>query len=148
MKIKKSKKEDFHHYLPLKKESIKEYSKLIKEKLNTSDINTKREFDLIFRSKELLLLAEKNNKAIGYLNGAIIEIDNKKTGYIDDIFVLKEFRGGNVGKLLIEEFIRILKNKKIGACRLEVNLKNKKALELYKKLGFKVTEYVMDKKLR
>ena len=145
MTIRKAKKEDFHHYLPLKKESIKEYSKLIKEKLNTSDVNIKREFDMIFRSKEILLLSGENHRIIGYLNEALNI--SEEIGYVDDIFILKNFRKKNIGRLLMREFTKILKHRKIKKCRLEVDLKNKKALELYKQLGFKVNKYVMEKKI-
>jgi len=45
---------------------------------------------------------------------------------------------------LMKSFIKFLKAKNIKKCKLGVNIKNKKAIKLYKKLGFKLSHYEMD----
>ncbi len=74
--------------------------------------------------------------------------DYQKFGYIDDIFVSKNFRKKSVAKIFIEEFINILKRNKIKKCRLGVNTKNNKAIRLYRNMGFEIKHYDMDKKLK
>jgi len=98
----------------------------------------------MLKSKEhLILLAENNEKLIGYLTGSIIKNIWQHSGYIDDIFVNKKFKRKGIGSYLIKEFIKFLKHKKIKKCKLGVNIKNKKAIKLYKKLGFKKESYEM-----
>ena len=89
------------------------------------------------------MVAEKNKKIIGYLTGSIIKNIWQHSGYIDDIFVSKDFKRKGVGINLIQSFIKYIKSKKIKECKLEVNKKNKYALSLYKKIGFKITSYEM-----
>ena len=42
----------------------------------------------------------------------------------------------------------MLKRKKIKKCRLGVNIKNNKAIKLYRDMGFEIKHYEMDKKLK
>ena len=149
MRIRKAKKEDFEQYLKLKKHSLNEYSNLINEKIKRTNNDTKKEFNEFSSSKKrFLLFMEKDNKIKGYLIGSIIRSDYQKIGYIDDLFVLKNFRKKGAAKKLIEEFIKILKRNKIKKCRLGVNIKNNKAIKLYKDIGFEIKHYDMDKKLK
>jgi ribosomal protein S18 acetylase RimI-like enzyme len=149
MEKRKAKKQDFDQYLKLKRQSTKEYSKLIGEKITFTDKQVKKEFNEFFSSgKRFLLIAKEDKRIIGYLIGTIVGREYQLMGYIDDIFVLKNFRNKKIGICLIKEFIEILKQNRIRKCRLGVNLKNKKAIHLYKKLGFKIKHYEMDKKIR
>jgi len=149
MKIRKAKRQDFGQYLKLKKQSAKEYSKLIGEKITFTDKQMKKEFNEFFSSKKrFLLIAEEKERIMGYLIGTVVGREYQLIGYIDDIFVLKNFRNKKIGRCLIKEFIKILKQNRIRKCRLGVNLKNKKAINLYKKLGFKIKHYEMDKTIK
>ena len=149
MKIRKAEKRDFGQYLILRKQSTKEYSKLFNEKINISDISIKNEFDEFSSSKKrFLLIAEKDNEVKGYLVGSLILSDYQKIGYIDDVFILKRFRKKGAGKKLIERFLKILERNKIKKCRLGVSTKNNKAIDIYKKMGFKIKHYEMEKKLK
>ena len=114
MEVRKAERGDFRQYLLLKKKSNKEYSKLFNEGINISNKNTKREFDEFFQSsKRFLLVLEEDNEVKGYLIGSLILSDYQKIGYIDDVFVSKNFRKKGAGKKLIEEFLKILKRNKI-----------------------------------
>ncbi len=148
IKIRKAKRKDFEDFLKLKKESIKEYSNLIKEKINAKEEQIKKEFYKMISSKNNIVLVLNNDKnLIGFLIGSIIKNIWQNSGYIDDVFVLKKFRKNRLASNLIKEFIKILKVKGIKKCRLGANIKNKNALKLYKKLGFKIVRYEMDLKI-
>ena len=89
-----------------------------------------------------------NNSLFAFLNekpiGMILYIFNKKikTNHIANIFgvyVKKEYRGRGIGKKLIESVIsQIKKNKNIIKINLTVNPKQKSAVKLYEKYGFKI----------
>lgn len=149
MKIRKATKKDFGQYSRLKKEDIAEYSKIIKQKIKVAqDTQIKKEFDGILKSKDhLILVAETNKELIGYLTGSITKNIWQHSGYIDDVFVIKDFKRKGIATKLMKTFMKIIKTKKIKKCRLGVNTKNKKAIKLYKKLGFKIVHYEMDLKI-
>jgi len=149
MRIRKTKKGDVKQYLKLKKQSLDEYSNLINEKIKRTNNDIKKEFNEFFSSqKRFLLFVEKNNEIKGYLIGSLIRSGYQKIGYIDDLFVSKNFRKEGAAKKLIEEFIKILKRNKIKKCRLGVNIKNNKAIRLYRNMGFEIKHYDMDKELK
>lgn len=148
-RIRKARKRDLNTYLFLRKLATKEYSKIKKKKINLPNNFIKKRFIEIISSKNtFLLLVESNTDVAGYLTVSLIKDVNQKMGYVDDIFVLKEFRKKGLGILLIKEFISILKKKKFKKIRLGAYIDNKKALELYKKLGFKLTHYEFEKRLK
>lgn len=148
MKIRKAKKGDLNEYVRLKKISTIEYIKLIRKKINITEKQMIKEFNEFFHSpRRFLLVVEHQKNLIGYLIGTEYISIYKKTGFIDDIFILKEHRGNKIGTSLIKTFFLLLKKKNIKYSRLGVNPKNKIALNLYKKLGFKITHYEMEKKI-
>lgn len=95
-----------------------------------------------------------------YLEGYVLEIENKIVGYvmlaksfstefgkpcvwIEDIYILSEYRGKQLGKVLLdfidEKYPTHLK-------RLEVEEDNERAIKLYKKCGFTALPYLELKK--
>ncbi len=149
MKVRKAKKEDFKQYLELKRKDLNEYSNLIGEKIKRTNDDLKKEFNKFFSSKKrFLLVVEKDRGIKGYLIGTLIVSDYKKTGYIDALFISKSFRKKGAAKKLMGEFIKMLKSKKIKRFRLGVSIKNTKAIKLYKKMGFEIKHYDMEKKLK
>ena len=85
------------------------------------------------------LFALLNDKPIGTI---VYIFENKtKTKHIANIYgvyVKKEYRGQGVGKKLVESAISLIKkNKNIIKINLNVNPKQKAAVKLYKKYGFK-----------
>ena len=145
MKIRKATKKEFEDYSRLRKESTKEYSKISGEKIILSNKLIKERFkELLSSPKRLLLFAGENDKKVGYLAGEFF----KRFGYVDDVFTSKRYRNKDIATSLIKEFSNKLKRRKIKKLRLGVNIKNKKAILLYKKLGFKLAHYEMDKELK
>ena len=93
---------------------------------------------------QILLLAEEDNQVIGYLAGSFYKKDYKH-GHIDDLFVSKKYRRNGIASELIKKFVKILKDMKIKTLCLDVSPKNKTAYRLYKKLGFGLAHYEMEK---
>ncbi|MCK9596069.1 GNAT family N-acetyltransferase [Candidatus Pacearchaeota archaeon] len=146
MIIQKAKRKDLEEYLRLRKETLREYYKIKEEKILISDEKIKKEFlGLLNTKKRILLIAKENKQILGYLMGTILRNVWQKVGYLDDVLVKKDFRNKKIGSKLIKKFIKILNKKGIKKVRLGVDVKNKKAILLYKKLGFKIAQYEMSK---
>lgn len=149
MKIKKARKEDLKEYLGLRKKWDKEYSNITNQKLKSTDEQIKKEFKKIINNrKRYLLIITKSERILGYLTASFFSNNYGKFVYIDDLFIIKECRKEGLATRLIENFFNIIRKRGIKSIRLGVNIKNKNAFKLYKKLGFKLTHYEMDKKLK
>lgn len=91
------------------------------------------------RDKEGFLVAEINGKPVGFAAGDTnwINLDGEKVLEIHEIFVIPEFRGKGIGSSLLKEVLSygIKKERKIA--ELWVGKTNYRAIEFYKKFGFK-----------
>lgn len=100
-----------------------------------------------------------------YLEGLILEYSGEKAGYclltktfhteagmtlwLEDIYILEQFRGKGLGKELFA-YLDENYSAKFGRLRLEVEDDNEIAVALYKKNGFRFLEYkqmIKDNKL-
>ncbi|MEI7961549.1 MAG: GNAT family N-acetyltransferase [archaeon] len=54
------------------------------------------------------------------------------------MFISKDFQSKGIGTTLLNKVIQIAKKKKLKRVQLGVNVDNKKAIGLYKKMGFKI----------
>ena len=84
-----------------------------------------------------------NGKPVGYVGAGIdskfIEHKDIKRGWIVDIGVLKPHRRRGIGTTLMQQGMEFLKSKRMNEVDLGVDDTNPtKAIELYKKVGFKV----------
>ena len=70
---------------------------------------------------------------------------NNRGGYVEDIFITKDFRRRGLATKLLKEFIHVLNKKGYKKIHLSVNVKNSKAIKLYKKLGFELYHYDLRK---
>ena len=64
--------------------------------------------------------------------------------FLYGLSIKKEYRKLGYGKQLLEESIKIFRKNKIKKIGLTVSLENKKAIKLYKKMGFKMEEMLKD----
>lgn len=147
MKIRKAKKEDLGGFIKLRKEFNDEYFFNNPDLNKLNEKNIKKEFSGFDNKKRILLVAEDKNELIGFLIGTFVSNIYKKIGYIDDIFVKKKFRKQGIGGKLIKEFEKLMNKRKVKELMLGVSVKNKKALRFYKKLGFEIKHYQMEKEL-
>jgi ribosomal protein S18 acetylase RimI-like enzyme len=86
----------------------------------------------------LLVALEKNERPIGVALGcAFLGIEHGGTsGWIEELYVLPEFRQRGVGSLLIAECIRVASGSGWRAIDLEVDSHHRRALTLYERHGF------------
>jgi len=148
MEIRKIKKEDFEGYLRLKKESLKDYSKLTGEKIKFSIDKIRKEFDDFISKKNKFAIIIRDKEVIGYITGMFVKNIYNRYGYIDDLFISKNFRKKEYAKSLLKEFTKIMKLKGVENIRLGVRINNRKAINFYKKNDFKTIHYEMEKKLK
>ncbi len=94
---------------------------------------------LLFLAGEFFIVAEENNKVIGYAVGVL---EKNNVGHIVSIAVSRDYRGRGIGRKLLEELERRLKNKGAKDFKLEVRISNRIAISLYTKLGYKIKEVV------
>lgn len=85
------------------------------------------------------LAAVYDNKEIGYI-GFHIVLDE---GYVANIAVLPEFRHCGIASVLLENAVKICREKNLAFLSLEVRKSNENAVSLYKKFGF---EFVGERK--
>lgn len=119
--------EKFDPYFVQSKNAMNVYKKLDKKALKSP--------------KSLFLVAEENEKIVGY---AIAKIDKRpdvygirKIGFINSVYVKKECRRLGISKMFMKQIIDWFKRKKIKYIELHVHSKNKIAQNAYAKYGFK-----------
>lgn len=86
-------------------------------------------------SSIIIYILEKENKAIGSVTVQLRK--NLSLAYCYDIAILKEYRGQGLGSYLLKLCIKELKGYNVDKVSLLVTGENKKALQLYRKIGFK-----------
>jgi GNAT superfamily N-acetyltransferase len=67
--------------------------------------------------------------------------------FIDGFFINKEYRGKGFGRVLMDHVCSLIRRES-GTVRVGVQSVNETAMKFYKKCGFSVNEYILDKKLR
>lgn len=82
------------------------------------------------------LVAKVNSEIVGFIISVVILERNALVGHILTIEVLRQHRRKGIAQQLLQEIEKILKEKGVKACRLEVREKNLAALKLYRKLGY------------
>lgn len=89
--------------------------------------------------KEIFLVVEIDKKIVGLIDGYMLEnIHHKeKVVYLDHLCVDKDYRKQKIGTTLIKEFSDIAKKKGAKLIMLNAFENNVKAINLYKKLGFR-----------
>jgi len=94
-----------------------------------------------FRSGESVLVAEINNKLIGYIWFVWYEhINHKGIAYIEEIYTNKKYRRMKVGTTLINRMKKILIELKINTIYFAVGKHMKDAQSFYSSLGFKESD--------
>lgn len=98
------------------------------------------------------VIAELNNKPIGYLNGKEEFLgyrvgDGQRVGVIENIGVIPQYQSQGVGQKLIEEFRTWCKKQGITQIYVNSFIKNQPATDFYTKLGFKPLDIAFEKKV-
>ena len=139
--IRKSKKCDIEKILKLAEELYQAELPFDKNLNPNYYTNQKAKDDLqksISSRKRTFLVAEENDNLVGYVDGYIIEeVYIEKVAYLDHLCVSKKYRGRGIGKTLIDEFTKIMKEKGAKYIKLNAFENNIPAVSLYKKENFK-----------
>ena len=139
---------DEKEFLDIFKSSLDYYALITGKSINKSLKSMRNTFKSLFEKNRVFLVYEEQNRLLGFLLGTIIKNNLRHFGYIDDIFVEKNYRGKKIGSKLIKKYEEYLKKSKIKYIRLGVSIRNKKALDFYHKLGFDIYYYEMEKNLK
>ncbi|WP_407311880.1 GNAT family N-acetyltransferase [Desulfosporosinus sp. SB140] len=156
VRFEKMTKRDFNDYLPnaiakYAKEKAKagtwlekEAHKLSKESFETllpNGVNTENHylFSIIEPRKEI---------KIGYLWFQCSESLVAKTAFINDFYIFEEFRDKGYGTQSMEALDAVVRKLQINKITLHVFSHNKRAIALYKKIGFEDTDLIMAKYIR
>ena len=143
MKIRKANKKDFEEFYQMRVDWYNE------DKLKVpSRKEIKKEFDKNISSKDNLLLFAEDKEILGFLHGTITKNLWVKRGRIEDVYIKKKFRGKGIGTEIINYFIDWLKLRKFDKVNLMVQADNKRAFKLYSKMGFKLIQHYLSKKLK
>ena len=149
MKIRKIKDTEFEDFYSLKIEGVKYFRKISGEKIPITKAKLKKEFSKRINDKEVFLyFLENDEKIVGYLDFNIWKKLPTPTSYINDLIIKKEFRSVGYGKKFTKWFITFSKKKGVKKIGLGTRVENKRALNLYKKLGFKIIGYNLGMKVK
>lgn len=88
---------------------------------------------------------EKNNIGVLWLN--IYINNNIKQAFIYDIELEEEYQGKGYGKQTMNLLDKYLKENDVDSVQLHVFAHNERAVSLYKKMGYKFTDFMMIKYL-
>jgi len=95
-----------------------------------------------------LIFAEDINKKIGYLWFKVFDGLLGKEAFLFDILIYEEFQGKGYGKKAMIAFEEKTSELQINKLSLHVFGHNNIALELYKKIGYEITDINMSKKIK
>lgn len=99
-------------------------------------INFQNKISAVKSNRSFLILVLDAQNIVGHI---ILNARNGRQGHIGDIgiAVLKEYSSIGIGRMLLEELVKIVKEHHgIKVISLEVSSENKIAMNLYKKFGF------------
>jgi ribosomal protein S18 acetylase RimI-like enzyme len=124
---------------------------LRKRRINFSKSSKKELLKELRKRKSFFLVAESENKIIGYIRGTITEdkepfFKTVKTGSINSLVVSKKYRGKGISSKLNKEMKKLLKENKCSYLSLGV-IETTPAFNIYKKWGYKSFNRHMIKKL-
>lgn len=114
--------------------------------------SAKQELVREFREKNsLYLVAETDNKIVGYVRGSILEnkgpfFKTTKIGYLNALAVLKNFTGKGIVLKLNQAIEKWFKEEKCNQIHLDV-FENNPAIQIYEKWGYKTFNRKMARKL-
>jgi len=89
------------------------------------------------RIKSLIYLADVNKQVVGFIWANFIQYGISRFGYIDELFVKKEFRNQGIGRRLVRIVLKDLKKMNTDAVFVTTEKQARTAIDMYKKVGFK-----------
>ncbi|MGE5574752.1 MAG: GNAT family N-acetyltransferase [Ignavibacteria bacterium] len=109
----------------------------IEEKCFDQEAFSKRQIAYLLTDyNTIALVAKAETNIVGFIIAQVEVEENDEFGHIVTINVAPDFRRRKVATRMICEIERILKEKSINECRLEVREDNHVAIKLYQTLGY------------
>jgi len=154
MKIREATLKDYEELFLLKLESKKEERKWNKElrplKEAKKYYSEYLKNDLESKWRKVFVAIEKS-EIVGLITcktyRSLYVLGYKRFGYISNIYIKKDFRRKGIAEKLIKKATSWFKQRKAQKISLELYEKNKPAINLYHKLGFKNYSIKMRKKI-
>ena len=105
--------------------------------------------ELLNNADAFCIIAEDNDKRVGYLAASPKEIDYRHSRYIEiqNMGVIPEYRSQGVGKLLMDDFFKWARIKGYEKVFINAYIKNHRAISFYKNAGFDEIDISLEKKL-
>lgn len=102
---------------------------------------------LVIDSESICLVAEDEGVLVGYIAASPKDITYRKSKYIeiDNMGVIPEYRSQGVGKMLMDECLKIAKERGFQKAYVNCYSANDKAINFYKKNGFGMIDVILDK---
>jgi len=92
----------------------------------------------VLDARSLLFLAENDKYPIGFIWGTFINYGISKYGYIDELFVKKEFRRKGIGASLLKTVLEEFRKLKAWTVFVSTSEENEWVKTFYNKYGFKL----------
>lgn len=92
----------------------------------------------VLEAKSLLFLAEEDEKDVGFIWGTFINYGISKYGYIDELFVKKEFRRKGIATSLVKTILEEFRKLKAWTVFVSTSEENRWVKTFYIKYGFKL----------
>lgn len=160
VEIRRATEKDFEPYFKLYKE-FAVYDKKINPRYfhrhlawdkNAKKIIKKNFLRNIRRIVYRVFVAADNGKIIGFVEGSIFKRSRyyklKKTGFIEELFITKKYRGKGISSKLRDKLFDWFKSKGVTDFSLNVYYANKPTINIYKKWKFKPYAIFMFKKVK
>jgi len=91
-------------------------------------------------SPELSIVAVVDGQPAGFVLTALRTIEGRKTAWNGGTGIAPEYRGMGVGKVMMNEAVRIYREQQVSAAYLEAIFENDRAVALYRSCGFQAVD--------
>ncbi len=148
MIIREIKESDARTFLTMLKKLDSETKYMMYEKGERKETveETKSNIKRIHQTNSLLLIVEENEKIVGFLSAKRGFANRIKHNLHIAVGIFKSYRNKGIGTRLFERLEKWAGQNNVSRLELTVMTHNKKAIKLYKKMGFK-TEGLKEKSL-
>jgi len=107
--------------------------------------------DKISRDNGCVLIAEVDNKIVGYLAGGLNKAESYRNlplvAELDNTFILEDYRNLGIGSQLHKKFIEWCKSKDVKLVRVQASIQNEQAISFYREKGFKDYTLILESKI-
>jgi len=138
--------------IKIRKVDLKDFNKIdsLSEELVGSSVGDRKEmFGRALKNGDYLcLVAEMNKEVVGFIDmWAFPDVSHGAyLAQVQNLAVTERMRGKGIGTRLIEEIIEVFRKKKYHELHVWTEKKNKDSIRLYKRLGFRTEQLMLEMK--